>query len=235
MKKIFIFTFIFLAAVSLYARAIQEDIDLAEEKTLESYAIGILMGRNLKADSIELDYDSFLQGFIASMENAETQISINEAMEIATAAFDKAQEKAAEEQRLIQEEFLTNNSVKPGVHVTPSGLQFEIITEGEGEKPAPNSVTKVYYTGTLIDGTEFDNSGAEFAYIPLEMVIPGWSEALQLMSVGSKYRFYMPANLAYGKEGYRGLIPPYATLIFDVELLEFMDSESFFKEHSMGL
>jgi len=233
MRKFFIFICIFLTVMSLHARAIQEDINLAEEKAKESYAIGMLMGHNLHSYNIELNYDAFIEGFKAIMEGSETQISINEAAELVEAAFDRAEERAAEEQRHIQEEFLSNNSVKPGVTVTPSGLQFEIITEGTGEKPDLNSVVKVYYTGTLIDGTEFDNSGADVAYIPLEMVIPGWAEALQLMSVGSKYRVYMPANLAYGKDGVRGIIPQYATLIFDIELLEVLDSDGFFSEQTL--
>ena len=234
MKKLFIFTCLFLTVLVLYARGIREDIDLAEQKALESYAIGLIMGSNLSGANLDIDYSAFTEGLRASMEKAEAKISENEAMEIIDAAFSRAFEREAEEQRLIQEEFLSNNSIKPGVEVTQSGLQFEIITEGTGErKPEPNSVVKVIYTGTLIDGTQFDNSDEEGAYIPLEMVIPGWTEGLQLMNVGSKYIFYIPATLAYGKNGVQGIIPQYATLIFDVELLEILDGEDFFTQEEV--
>lgn len=183
MKKIFVFTCIFLATFALYAKGIQEEINLSEEKAITSYAIGMLMGYNLHSMSIELDYDAYLEGLRAVMENAETKISMNEAGELADAAVDRAENQAAEEQRLLQEQFLSDNSVKPGVRVTESGLQFEIIEEGNGVRPESNSVVKVNYTGSLIDGTEFDRSGDEGAIIPLDMVIQGWSEGLQLMDV----------------------------------------------------
>ncbi|MDR2964274.1 MAG: FKBP-type peptidyl-prolyl cis-trans isomerase [Treponema sp.] len=233
MRKIFIFTCLFLAVFALHARAIQEDINLAEEKAQASYAIGMMMGSNLQSMGIELDYNAYLEGLKAIMEGAEPQIGMNEAMELTEAAIDKAEDRAAEHQRLIQEDFLSNNSANPGVNVTPSGLQFEIILEGSGEKPAPNDVVKVIYTGALIDGTVFDKSEDTGSYIPLEMVIPGWGEGLQLMNVGSKHRIYIPANLAYGKNGVRGIIPQYATLVFDVELVEIMDRSVFFAEDVM--
>jgi len=233
MKKVLILACVFFTAMSLYAKGIQEDINLAEEKARASYAIGMLMGSNLESMGIELDYDAYLEGVRAIMEGTETQISMNEAMDLTDTAIEKAEDRAAEHQRLIQEEFLSNNSANPGINVTPSGLQFEILTEGTGEKPEPNAVVKVIYTGTLIDGTVFDKSEDTGSFIPLEMVIPGWGEAMQLMNVGSKYRIFIPANLAYGKDGVRGIIPQYATLIFDVDLVEIMDRSVFFAEDVM--
>lgn len=120
------------------------------------------------------------------------------------------------------EAFLAKNKEKTGVIVTPSGLQYEVIKMGTGPKPTAQNEVKVHYTGTLIDGTEFDSSvkSGVPAQFMLSGVIPGWTEALQLMPVGSKFRIYLPENLAYGANGAGELIKPFSTLIFDVELLE---------------
>lgn len=223
MKKQIIFICLFLSVLTLHARAIQEDIKNADENARTSYAFGMLIGSDLQSIPIKFDYNAFAEGFRAMAEGGETLLSYQEALEIAEAAFQAAMDSAGEEQRIIQEEFLSNNSVRPEVHVTPSGLQYEIIEGFDGEKPNENSVVKVKYRGTLIDGTMFDSSDDEGSHIPLQMVIPGWSEGLQLMSVGSKYRLYIPSTLAYGKNGVQGIIPQYATLIFTVELLEILE------------
>jgi FKBP-type peptidyl-prolyl cis-trans isomerase len=118
--------------------------------------------------------------------------------------------------------FLEENAKKEGVQVTPSGLQYKVLTEGFGTKPKATETVVVHYRGTLIDGTEFDSSykRKEPISFPLNGVIAGWTEGLQLMKTGAKYEFYIPYNLAYGERGAGGVIPPYATLIFEVELLE---------------
>lgn len=125
--------------------------------------------------------------------------------------------------KVAGEKFLAENAKKDGVTVRPSGLQYKVLTEGTGAKPAKNSTVTVHYKGTLIDGSEFDSSYARNQPISfnLQGVIPGWTEGLQLMATGSKYEFYIPYNLAYGPSGYPGAIPGYATLIFVVELLSF--------------
>ena len=130
---------------------------------------------------------------------------------------------------LMEEEmaFLIENSTNPGIIVTESGLQYEILEEGDGEKPAAPSSVKVHYRGTLIDGTEFDSSYQReepYVFSLTGGVIQGWLEGVPLMNVGSTYRFYIPSNLAYGEDG-RPNIPPYATLIFEIELLEIVEEE----------
>jgi len=230
MKKTFIFICLFLSVLALHARAIQEDFRNAEEKARLSYALGMTIGYNfgLRSMGIEFDYEAFAEGLRAAMEDSiEPQFSEQEAMEIVETALQNAMEKTAEANRLSEEEFLANNSRRPEIQTTPSGLQYEIIMETNGEKPAPNSVVSVYYEGTFIDGSLFDSSEGEAVNIPLDMVIPGWTEGLMLMGTGSKYRIYIPSNLAYGKTGVQNFIPPYSTLIFTVELLEILTTNYF--------
>jgi len=210
----------------LHAKAIQEDYSNADEKARVSYAFGMLMASNLKSIEVEFDYKSFTDGVKAVLENLEVQFSEQEAMEIVETAIQKSMEKTAGENQKREIEFLAQNRQRPEINVTKSGLQYEIITATDGEKPNEKSIVRVYYNGTFIDGTPFDSSNEDDgAYIPLEMVITGWTEGLMLMSVGSKYRFYIPSELAYGKEGIQSIIPPYSTLIFTVELLEITDGD----------
>jgi len=227
MKKLAVFLCMFLAVVALHARAIQEDYRNAEENARVSYAFGMIIGSNIKTAPIDIDYAAFSEGMKAMIDDAmETQFTEQEAMEIVETALHNAMEKQSDTNRILEEEFLVLNSQKPGVLVTASGLQYEIIEETQGEKPKRDSVVRVNYTGTFIDGSPFDSSFEEGgAYIPLEMVIPGWTEGLMLMSTGSIFKFYIPSNLAYGKDGIQGIIPPYSTLIFSVELLEIINED----------
>jgi len=226
MKKLFIIVCLLLPAFSLQARAIQEDYKKADDKAKISYAFGMLMASNLKSIDLELDYKAFTDGVKAILEDLELQFSEQEAMEIVESAIQISMDKTSEENKRREVEFLTKNSQRPEIKVTPSGLQYEVITETNGEKPNAKSVVRVYYTGTFIDGTPFDSSNEDDgAFIPLEMVISGWTEGLTLMSVGSKYRFYIPSDLAYGKDGIQSIIPPYSTLIFTVELLEITEGD----------
>jgi FKBP-type peptidyl-prolyl cis-trans isomerase len=152
-------------------------------------------------------------------------------MEIVEEAIQKSMDKLSEANKAKEEAFLAQNKLRPEVITTPSGLQYEILENTEGEKPTEKSVVKVHYVGTFIDGSPFDSSPEEEgAYIPLEMVIIGWTEGLQLMSVGSKYRFYIPSELGYGKDGIQSVIPPYSTLIFTVDLLEIFQDDPFNEE-----
>jgi FKBP-type peptidyl-prolyl cis-trans isomerase len=140
-------------------------------------------------------------------------------VQIVQAAFQAAMEKNNEKNRAAEAFFLAENGARPEVSTTASGLQYEVLTEGDGEKPGPHDTVLVHYEGSLIDETVFDSSyDGDQAQIPLDQVIPGWAEGIQLMNAGSKYKLYIPSNLAYGGNGAGQVIPPYSTLIFTVEL-----------------
>jgi len=226
MKKLFVFVCLVLPVISLQAKGIQDDFKRADEKAKVSYAFGMIIGSNLGTMELEFDYSAFTEGVRAMVEDGEGQFTEMEAIEIVEAALQKAMDKNAEEHRKSEEEFLARNRERAGVQVTSSGLQYEIIEDADGDKPAANSVVRVNYAGTFVDGSPFDSSNEDGgAYIPLEMVIPGWTEGLMLMSPGSEYRFFIPSHLAYGKEGVQSIIPPYSTLIFLVELLEIINED----------
>ncbi|MDA8621892.1 FKBP-type peptidyl-prolyl cis-trans isomerase [Psychrosphaera sp.] len=191
-----------------------------------SYGIGRQIGDQVASNPFEgLDATAVAQGVIDSLEGKEYAVEvedlraafgvINERMQAAQA--EKAKEASAEGQK-----FLDENAQREGVTVTESGLQFEVITEGSGEKPTAASTVKTHYHGTLIDGTVFDSSydRGEPVEFPVGGVIKGWTEALQMMTVGSKWRLAIPYELAYGEQGAGGAIGPFQTLVFDVELLE---------------
>ena len=191
-----------------------------------SYGIGRQIGDQVASNPFEgLDATAVAQGVIDSLEGKEYAVEvedlraafgvINERMQAAQA--EQAKEASAEGQK-----FLDENAQREGVTVTESGLQFEVITEGSGEKPTAASTVKTHYHGTLIDGTVFDSSydRGEPVEFPVGGVIKGWTEALQMMTVGSKWRLAIPYELAYGEQGAGGAIGPFQTLVFDVELLE---------------
>ena len=175
----------------------------------------MMIGERILKQYGEVDYDRLLEGMKAQHQDAETLLSVQDA----GAAI---QARQAEQARAVGEAYLNSNAAREGVSVTESGLQYEVLVAAEGAKPVASDQVKVHYRGTLIDGTEFDssysrNSPATFG---LSQVIPGWTEGLQLMSVGSKYRFVIPYQIAYGERGAGDRIGPYSTLVFEVELLE---------------
>lgn len=233
MRKVLFFV---LPAVFLWAcnsAGQKETQPKAKPQTKEqrlSYAIGKDIGTSLRNNNIKADYEYLFEGIRHGMENAGflmTDQEISQAMqEYQQDKMREMQEQAAREagpERAKGEEFLTRNRQRKEVKETPSGLQYEILKETSGPKPLATSTVKVYYRGTLVDGTEFDatkpGKPAEFR---LDQVIKGWTEGLQLMSKGSKYKFYIPADLAYGNNPPPGSnIKPGATLIFEVELLDF--------------
>ena len=228
MRKLFVLVCLLLPVLSAHSRAIHEDYRMAEERARASYAFGMILGNNLSTIDIDIDFNSFTEG-VKDVIEGNAQFSEQEAMEIVETALERAMDRISTENQLREELFLAQNRERPGIIVTESGLQYEIIEDAEGEKPDPGSIVRVNYLGTFIDGHPFDASDDdEGAYIPLEMVIPGWTEGLLLMSEGSKYRLYIPSRLAYGSEGIPPVIPPYSTLIFTVELLEIVKDESFY-------
>ncbi|WP_370978487.1 FKBP-type peptidyl-prolyl cis-trans isomerase [Agaribacterium sp. ZY112] len=200
------------------------DYSTVEKKV--SYGIGLQMGQQLASNPFEgVDLDAVGQGIKDIFNGAELAVPHEEL----DAAFKVISERMAaqkEEQAKVAsaegEAFLAENAKKEGVTVLESGLQYEIINEGSGDKPTAQSTVKTHYHGTLVDGTVFDSSvdRGEPAEFPVSGVIAGWTEALQLMPVGAKYRLYVPHELAYGERGAGAQIAPYAALIFDVELLE---------------
>lgn len=195
-----------------------------------SYALGLSMGNNFKASGInELDYAEFADGVKAVFEGAKPRMSYDEAKEeirkFFTAMEQRQQAEAAKMADINAQAgkaFLDENGKRHEVSVTASGLQYEVLAEGDGPMPAASDRVKVHYTGKLLDGTVFDSSveRGEPATFGVTQVIPGWVEALQMMKQGAKWRLYIPSALAYGPNGAGGVIGPNATLIFDVELLE---------------
>ena len=187
-----------------------------------SYALGMNIGSSLKADGLYLDWDEFLKGIKNVLYDRETRFTMDEASDKFYAAYSANNEKREAENRQAQADFLEENGKKPGVITTGSGLQYEVITQGYGPQPSAQDVVRVHYKGMLINGTEFDSSYSRGQPIefPLDGVIPGWTEGLQLMNTGSKYRLVIPSNLGYGPDGMGPRIPPDSTLIFEVELLD---------------
>lgn len=193
----------------------------AASKADVSYAFGVLIGNSLKSTAVSVDYNAFIKGVKDVSSKAGPKVTLEKANEIAQTAVAEASEKKAKEALEAEKKFLAENGKKAGVVTTTSGLQYEVLTKGTGAVPKATDTVKVDYVGKLLDGTTFDSSIArgEPALIPLDQVIPGWSEGLQLMNVGSKYRLTIPSALAYGAQGAGGAIPPNSTIVFEVTLI----------------
>ncbi len=203
-------------------------IDLATPAAKTSYALGIDVANTLSRLPVELDRAAFCQGFNDMLSGTQPQLSPEEFRTVMQAFQAAVQERSAQAQstaggdnRKEGEAFLAKNRTAPGVVVTASGLQYQVLTAGNGPKPKASDEVTVHYTGRLLDGTEFDSSvgRGEPATFQLDQVIPGWTEGVQLMSVGGKFRFFIPSTLAYGERGAGQVIGPHSALIFDVELL----------------
>ncbi len=231
-RGLIVLTSVIALTVSSCGQSSLKSLNLKSKEDSLSYAFGIVNYNALKMDSLMLDpmvvakammdgkdgkplmADDIARSYIMSF------IKKREALNSAKKAeLDKVKYKDYIEQN---EAFLAKNKTKPGVTTTASGLQYEVIKMGTGPKPTAQNTVKVDYVGTLIDGTEFDSSikRKEPATFPVAGVIPGWTEALQLMPVGSKFKLYLPANIAYGATGAGQVIKPFSTLIFEVDLLE---------------
>ena len=188
-----------------------------------SYAIGLGIGQNLLSMGAQgINVEDFAQAIADVLNRNELAMSHNEAREIVNKYFMELEEKMNAENIEKGKAFLAENAKKEGIVTLPSGLQYEVITEGNGKKPSATDRVKCHYEGTLIDGTLFDSSikRGQPAVFGVNQVIKGWVEALQLMSEGSKWRLFIPSELGYGAQQAGEMIPPHSTLIFDVELIE---------------
>jgi FKBP-type peptidyl-prolyl cis-trans isomerase FkpA len=223
--KTFAITGVLLAAVILSGPVAAVELETEAQKL--GYIIGMDIGQSLKKQGAELDLDALFEAVRASYHGEPLALTPEEAATIRE-EFIAKRRAAAEAERQSEaaanaaegDKFLLENLANEGVVVTDSGLQYKVLTMGEGEKPAASDTVTVHYRGTLLDGTEFDSSYSrnQPATFQLDKVIPGWTEGVQLMPVGSKFMFYIPPKLAYGPNG-GGPIGPNATLIFEVELL----------------
>ncbi|MCD7978682.1 MAG: FKBP-type peptidyl-prolyl cis-trans isomerase, partial [Tannerellaceae bacterium] len=188
-----------------------------------SYALGLSIGNNFQNSGInDLQVEDFVKGVKAVLEGTTPELSYDEAKNVINEYFTKLQGEKLELNKKAGEEFLTINKNKAGVVELPSGLQYEILKKGEGPIPTATDKVRCHYHGTFINGTVFQSSlqSGEPAVFGVSQVIPGWVEALQLMPVGSKWRLFIPSDLAYGEHGAGEAIEPNSTLIFEVELLD---------------
>lgn len=188
-----------------------------------SYAWGLAMGQQLKGMGVkDLDANAFIDAVKVVYGGGEPAITIEEAQKLINEFLQELQSKAEAAARAEGENFLAENGKKENVQTTPSGLQYVVDKEGTGAQPTAQDEVTVHYTGKLLNGQVFDSSvnRGEPATFPLNRVIPGWTEGVQLMKEGAKYTFFIPSDLAYGAQGVPGAIPPHSTLIFEVELIK---------------
>jgi FKBP-type peptidyl-prolyl cis-trans isomerase len=214
-----------LSAVLFAGNALATELESEAQKL--GYIIGMDIGSSLKQQGTDMDLDSLIEAIKATYNDEPLAMTPEEAATVREkfiskrrTAAESERDTAGAENAAEGDKFLLENRLKEGVEITDSGLQYEVITMGEGARPAATDKVTVHYRGTLLNGEEFDSSysrGEPIAFA-LDQVIPGWTEGVQLMPVGSKFKFYVPSSLAYGPAG-GGPIGPNATLIFDVELL----------------
>ena len=227
MKNVFVL--LILSFLIVGSACAEDKLKTQQEKI--GYAIGMNIATNMMQQKVDVDPDQLAAGLKAVLKGKETIITQEEMGQILTAYQQEMQMKqmaeaaaaAAENEKLAQE-YLEKNGKKDGVVTLESGLQYMVIKAGEGASPQAESTVQVHYSGTLLDGTEFDSSykRGEPASFPVNGVIPGWTEALQLMKEGAKWQLVIPAELAYAERGAPPMIPPNATLLFDVELLKIL-------------
>jgi FKBP-type peptidyl-prolyl cis-trans isomerase FklB len=219
-----------MASVFLFTGQIwaAEGAELKTKKDKVSYAIGVNVGKGMQQQSVDIDPDIFAKGLKAAMTGAKMAMPDEEMHQVMTAFQKELAEKQAVKMKALAEKnkkegeaFLAANKKKEGVKTLSSGLQYKVIKEGTGQTPKSTDTVTTNYRGTLIDDTEFDSSyrRGQPAKFPVNGVIAGWTEALQLMKAGSTWQLFIPSNLAYGERGAGNIIGPNATLIFDVELI----------------
>ncbi|MFA6455420.1 MAG: FKBP-type peptidyl-prolyl cis-trans isomerase [Bacteroidota bacterium] len=221
--------YLLFAATCLFLMSCGEKkAELKTDKDSVSYSIGLDVGMTFQRQGIEVNPEAFLQGFKDVSDTSAKRLMTEEQVRTCMITYQQKMMAKAQEKMMQQagpaaaegKKFLEENQTKPGVVTTASGLQYKIIRAGKGKKPTAANEVKVHYRGTLLNGTEFDNSykRGEAITLPVGGVIPGWTEALQLMPVGSKWQLFIPSHLGYGNNA-SGPIPPGSTLVFDVELI----------------
>ncbi|MEH6625866.1 MAG: FKBP-type peptidyl-prolyl cis-trans isomerase [Motiliproteus sp.] len=202
-----------------------EQATLKNNEEIVSYGIGRQMGDQLKSNRIEgLNIELVKTGLFDAFTGKEPSVTEAQLREAFQELQEKMQARAEEDSKEASQggvQYLQENAKRDGIQVTESGLQYEVLVEGNGDKPEASSTVRTHYHGTFIDGKVFDSSvdRGQPAEFPVNGVIAGWTEALQMMAVGSKWRLHVPSDLAYGSQGAQGAIPPHATLVFEVELL----------------
>ena len=238
MNRLMVFSLTALLLFPALGYAAADDKAAPELKTFQdklSYSMGLDVGTYFKGMKADIDYDRLIQGINDSFKENKPLISAEEVAEVQKEFAAKMQEKQAAQVKELQEknkkagdDYLAENKKKKGVKVTKSGLQYEVVKKGNGQKVKEGDQVKVHYTGTFVDGTVFDDSRKrdEPAVFGVEQVIPGWSEALKLMDVGSRYKLVIPSNLAYGEQGAPPVIEPNSVLLFDVELISVEKQEA---------
>jgi FKBP-type peptidyl-prolyl cis-trans isomerase FklB len=217
MRNLFLFIIGLLAVGAVQAQQLENSMDSV------SYSVGVLLAQSLKQQGLDkVDPKVLSQGISDVLTGADLQIDVNEANQIFQQYAQKRAEESSKEAVAAGQAFLKENGQRPEVTTTASGLQYLVINEGEGASPKATDKVTVHYRGTLLNGKEFDSSyrRGQPASFPVNGVIPGWVEALQLMKVGSKWRLFIPSELAYGARGAGQDIGPNETLVFEVELLE---------------
>ncbi len=220
-----------VAALFASCQPTERSVKMTTAADSTAYAIGVLIGDQQKQNlentpgNEDLNKDVLVAAFEKQVKGEETAMTIEDARKVIQEYFTGMEKVEADKNLKEGEAFLAENKSKEGVTTTESGLQYEVLVEGNGPKPTLDQKVKCHYTGTLLDGEVFDSSveRGEPATFPVKGVIKGWTEALQMMPVGSKWKLYIPSELAYGANGARGAIGPNATLIFEVELLEIVE------------
>jgi FKBP-type peptidyl-prolyl cis-trans isomerase FklB len=227
-----------IAIVSILFLAFQvsaeEPLVLKSQKDKVSYIIGTEIGKNFKKQSVDIDPDILTRGIKDAISGGKSLLTEQEIQETMTtfqremmAKQEEVTKKLGEKNKKEGEVFLAENKKKEGVKTLPSGLEYKVVKAGTGKKPTLTDTVTTHYRGTLIDGTEFDSSyrrGQPVSF-PVAGVIPGWTEALQLMEEGAKWQLFIPPNLAYGERGMGGVIGPNATLIFEIELISIQEKK----------
>ena len=224
MKKIIAAFFIVATGTNMSLQA--ADLKLESDQDKLSYSLGMMIGERVAKPYKDINYDVLLEGIKDQHQGKETALKLKDANNILSTYHTEKIKRESAIAKGAGDKYMIENAKREGVKVTESGLQYEILKSGDGPKPAASDTVTVHYVGTLLDGTEFDSSvkRAQPATFPLKQVIPGWTEGVQLMNKGSKYRFVIPAELAYGNKGAGAKIGPGATLIFEVELLDIKES-----------